>query len=371
MTLNVAIAGAGHIANVHAQAVKAQGGKLVAVIEKFEDRAAEFAQKFSIADRYSTIEEALAGGKFDALVIGTPNYLHAPQAIAALQAGIPVLVEKPMALTAIESEQMLEASLRANVVLMVAHCWRFDEETQWLRGQTDKLGKIIRTKSYGVHTHWGPEGWFTQKQLSGGGAIADIGIHAIDTARFLLGDPQPVSVFARIGTHYRDLDVDDTGIILINWDNGVTSYVESGWCQPYTDGPQASTQIYGTQGFGQLFPTRLLLPNLKPESRFAQWLPSRLRSKLNRKEVVELKSGFKFPRKAHYPQSMYDRQMGHFFECIQANRPPISGAAEGLVNMNIVDAAYESAKTGEVVSLNSARPSEPWVTHPGNDLVFR
>jgi len=349
MTLKVAIAGAGHIAEVHARAVQAQGGKVVAVIEKFVDKAAAFAQKFSIGNQYDTVEEALAGTKFDALIIGTPNFLHAPQAIATLNAGVPVLVEKPMALNAIEASQVLETSLKANVVLMVGHCWRFDEEARWLKDQTSQLGKIIRTKGYGIHTHWGPGGWFTQKHLSGGGAIADLGIHAIDTARFLLGDPQPVSVFARMGTYYKDCDVDDTGVIIVNWDNGATSYVESGWCQPYADGPQASTQLYGTQGFGQLFPTRLLLPNLKPENRFVKLLPTRLRSKFKRKEEVEVKSGFKFPRKDHYPQSMYDRQMAHFFECIQTNRTPIPGGAEGLVNMKIVDAAYESAKTGEVV----------------------
>jgi predicted dehydrogenase len=351
----VAIAGAGHMAEVHARAVQAQGGQVVAVIEKFVDKAAAFAQKYSIANQYDTVEEALAGGKFDALIICTPNFLHAPQAIASLNAKVPVLVEKPMALNAIEAEQVWETSLKANTLLMVGHCWRFDEETRWLKNQTSQLGKIIRTKGYGIHTHWGPGGWFIQKDLSGGGAIADIGIHAIDTARFLLGDPQPVSVFARMGTYYKDCDVDDTGIIIVNWDNGATSYVESGWCQPYTDGPQASTQLYGTQGFGQLFPTRLLLPNLKPQNSFVKFLPARLRSKLNQKAEVEVKSGFKFPRKDHYPQSMYDRQMAHFFECIQTKRTPIPGGAEGLINMKIVDAAYQSAKTGEVVLLDSAR----------------
>ncbi|WP_019502666.1 Gfo/Idh/MocA family protein [Pseudanabaena sp. PCC 6802] len=352
MTLKVAIAGAGHIANVHAKAVTNQGCEVVALIEKFPDKAAAFAQKFHIRHQYSTLEAALAEAKFDALVIGTPNFLHASQAIAALNAGVPVMVEKPMAMNAIEGEQMLAASLKSGTVLMVAHCWRFDEEVLWLRAQTDKLGKIVRTKSYGVHTHWGPGGWFVQKEFAGGGAIADIGIHALDTARFLLGDPQPVSVFAQIGTHYQDFDVDDTGLIIVNWDSGATSYIESGWWQPYADGPQASTQLYGTQGFGQLFPTRLLLPNPKPQKSFTQFLPSRLRSRLRSKEVVEVKSGFQFPRKAHYPQSMYDRQMAHFFKCIQANCNPISEAVGGAINMKVIDAAYESAKTGKAIELS-------------------
>lgn len=359
MTLRVAIAGAGHIANVHARAIKAQGGTVAAVIETFSDRAAAFAQTFSIAKQYASIEEALAEARFDALVIGTPNFLHAPQAIAALQAKIPVLVEKPMALNAAEAADMLDASVKANTVLMVGHCWRFDEETQWLRQQTHRLGQIIRTKSYGVHTHWGPGGWFTEKALAGGGAMVDVGIHALDTARFLLGDPQPLSVFAQMGTHYNEFEVDDTGVLLVTWDNGATSYIESGWRQPYVDGPQASTQLYGTQGFGQLFPTRLLLPRQTPQPRLLKVLPARLRTKLKGNDMVEYPSGFKFPRTAHYPQAMYDRQMAHFFECIQTNRTPISSAAEGLINMRIVDAAYESARTGAVVRLNTSQCLTP------------
>jgi predicted dehydrogenase len=184
-----------------------------------------------------------------------------------------------------------------------------------------------------VHVNWGPAGWFTQKVLAGGGALADMGIHALDTTRFLLGDPQPVSVYARIGTYYKDFDVDDTGVIIVNWDNGTTSYIESGWWQPHADGPEAATQLYGTQGFGQLFPTRLELPNVKQE----------------KLDVID--PGFVFPRAEHCPQSMYDDQMAYFIKCIKTGQTPVPCGVEGLVNMKIVDAAYKSARTGRVTSV--------------------
>jgi predicted dehydrogenase len=241
-----------------------------------------------------------------------------------------------MATSAAEAEQMAEASQKSGAPLMVAHCWRFDKEILWLRQQVQagRLGKIIRTKGYGVHVHWGPEGWFTQKKLAGGGALADMGIHAIDTARFLTGDPQPVSVYARLGTYYKEYDVDDTGVILIVWDNGVTSYIESGWWQPHMDGPEASTQLYGLSGFGQVFPTRLELPNAKEMKIDTISDPS-----------------FIFPRPDHSPQSMYDSQMACFASAIQSGETPVPGSREGLVNMKIVDAAYQSARTGKVVEL--------------------
>ena len=241
--------------------------------------------------------------------------------------------EKPMAMNTREAEKMMEASAQTGAKLMVAHCWRFDEDVNWLKAQTPKLGRVIRTKGYGVHVHWGPGGWFPQKKFAGGGAMADMGIHALDTARYLLGDPMPVSVYARIGTHYKDFDVDDTGVVIVEWNNGATSYFESGWWQPHSDGPEAATQLYGTQGFGQLFPTQLEIPNVKKQ------------------KIDFVKSGFKFPRKEHCPQSMYDAQMAYFIECIQKNRTPVPGGLEGLVNMKVVDASYESSRTGQVVKV--------------------
>ena len=333
--MKIAFAGAGYIINIHAKAAKAQKDvELAAVVENFAaEKSAALVQKFKIKRQYRTVEELLKDGNVDALVIGTPNFLHASQAVTALKAGVHVMVEKPMAMNARDAEKMLEASAQSGAKLMVAHCWRFDKDVNWLRAQTPRLGRIIRTKGYGVHTHWGPDGWFTQKQLAGGGAMADMGIHALDTARFLLGDPMPVSVYAKIGTHYKDFDVDDTGVVIVEWDNGATSYIESGWWQTHSDGPEAATQLYGTEGFGQLFPTQLELPNVK-------------------KQKVELvKSGFKFPRKEHCPQSMYDAQMAYFIECIQKNRTPVPGGLEGLVNMKVVDAAYESSRTGQVVKV--------------------
>jgi predicted dehydrogenase len=331
--MRIAIAGAGYIADIHARAVKDNGGEVVAVIEKFPEIGAKFARRFRIKRRYENVEEALADVELDALVIGTPNYLHAPQALAALQAGVAVMVEKPMALNSAECQAMAEASQKSGAPLMVAHCWRFDQDVLWLKEQAPRLGNILRTKGYGVHTNWGPAGWFTQKQFAGGGAMADVGIHAIDTARFLLGDPQPLSVYARIGTFYKGFDVDDTGVMIINWDNGVTSYIESGWWQPHSDGAEAATQLYGEKGFGRLFPTLLEIPDWQAQ------------------KVEVVKSGFKFPRRQHCPQSMYDAQMQYFLGCVETRQTPVPGWQEGLVNMQIVDAAYESSRTGKVVEV--------------------
>ncbi|MCY4465412.1 MAG: Gfo/Idh/MocA family oxidoreductase [Chloroflexi bacterium] len=336
MTIRMAFTGTGHISRVHAQAAQAQEGvELVAVVNHRAESMAEFAAQFHIARQYKSVEALLAAGGVDALSVNTPNYLHAPQSIAALRAGVHVMVEKPMALNADEALAMQRASQASGAKLMVAHCWRFDEEVNWLRAQvaSGQLGDILRTKGHGVHVNWGPGGWFTDARYAGGGALADMGIHAIDVARCLLGDPQPTSIYARISTDYTQGDVDDSGTIWINWANGASSIIESGWWWPHADGPEASTQLYGRRGWGQLFPTRLEIPDREAET------------------VATIDAGFPTIREDHCPQIMYDRQLAHFIDCIRADKTPVPGAAEGLVNMRIVDAALESSRSGGVVAL--------------------
>jgi len=328
--IKLAITGAGYISKIHAAAaLSISNVELVAVVDRYANTAMSFAKDYNLKRCYENIDQLLNSAGIDALVIGTPNYLHLSQAIAALNAGIHVMVEKPMAMNAQEAYQMQGASKKSGALLMVAHCWRFDPEVLWLRRQSEagRLGKIIRTKGYGVHQLWGPSGWFTQKKLAGGGAMADVGIHAIDTARFLLGDPQPESVYARIGTYYTNFDVDDTGILIVNWEGGTVSYIESGWWQPHTDGPEAATRLYGTSGFGQIYPTYLLDQSGKDDP------------------------GFPHPRINHAPQSLYNDQMRYFIQCIHEHRTPIPGGLEGWTNMKIVDAAYKSSKTGKVIKV--------------------
>jgi predicted dehydrogenase len=142
-----------------------------------------------------------------------------------------------------------------------------------------------------------------------------------------------VSVYARIETRYTQADVDDTGVIIVNWDNGASSTIESGWWQPQADGSCAATQLYGTAGFGRIYPTYLDLMQLNP----------------TRRERVD--SGFPAQEQYGAPQAMYVAQLAHFIDCVQTGKSPLASGQVGLVNMQIVDAAYESARTGAVVAL--------------------
>ncbi|HVU14028.1 MAG TPA: Gfo/Idh/MocA family oxidoreductase, partial [Phototrophicaceae bacterium] len=170
--LRLALVGTGYIAKIHAQAARQAQLDLVAVVNHSQPSMRRFADQFALERCYTSLDDLIGAGGVDAISINSPNYLHAPQTIRALEAGIHVMVEKPMALNAVEAEQMLRASETSGAKLMVAHCWRFDEEVRWLKQRLDAglIGSIVRTKGYGIHANWGPSGWFTQAQYAGGGA---------------------------------------------------------------------------------------------------------------------------------------------------------------------------------------------------------
>ena len=308
----VALFGCGWIQDFHARGVLAHGDEIVAVANHREESARAFADRYAIP-RVTTDWEALAADPdVEAAVVATPNALHAPQTIALLRNGKHVMVEKPMAISVAECDDMIAASRDGGASLMVAHCWRFRDEVRAMRDRivSGELGDVVRTHGYGVHAGWGPSGWFTDPALAGGGALVDMGVHAIDTARFLLGDPMPADVCATIGTRYAEgrYTVDDDGVVLITWSDGVTSVVESGWWQPHLGGLEADTEVYGTKGYARIWP---------PEPPSADY--------------------------EHCSQPMYSAQVAEFLDAIGEGRAPRPSGEDGRVVMQVVEEAYISA----------------------------
>ena len=329
--VRVAIVGCGFIGHYHGRAAQnSASAELVGAADPNAEALKAFGEKLGVTRLVASAEELAADPEVDAVAIGVPNKFHLPLARLFLEAGKHVLVDKPMAMNAAEGEEMAALAAKHDRRLLIGHMWRFDPEAQFIRRAVKDglLGDIVKTKGYGIHTLWGPSGWFTQKELAGGGALADMGVHALDTVRYLLGDPAPKSVYAKIGTHYGRYDVDDTGLLVIEWETGTVSTIESGWWHPHMDGEEGSTQLFGTKGYGRLFPTELRLQQAGLPGLFKPVVPE---------------------REDHCAQFVYDGQMDHFATSILRGKTCVPGPDEGLAVMRIVDAAYESSRTGEAV----------------------
>ena len=310
--MRVGLLGCGWIQDFHARAIRELGGEVAAVANHRLPTAEAFAERHGI-ERVTTDWRAVATDPtIDAVVVGTPNALHAEQSVAALEAGRHVLVEKPMAVTVAECDAMLAAASGSGASLMVAHCWRFHDDVRAVRDRiaAGELGEIVKTRGYGVHAGWGPDGWFTDPALAGGGALLDMGVHAIDTARFLLGDPAPTQVRAVVGTRYGSYDVDDDAIVLIPWDQGTNSLVESGWWHPHKEGLEAETEVYGT---------------------------SRLRADLPARGAGR---GLRTLRAAH----VHGADAGVPGRDPRAGRPPSPSGADGRVVVQVAREAYAAAR---------------------------
>jgi predicted dehydrogenase len=326
--IKIALIGAGFIADYHARGLQQNDEvEIYGVVSLPIESAESFAEKYGIKNYSDNYKDFVENNEINAVVISTPNKFHAPIAIDFLKNGKDVFIEKPMAINPKEGKQIEQVADENNKLVMVGHMWRFDEEVNFIKSLIDdgKFGKIFKTKGYGIHENWGPGGWFINKEIAGGGALADMGVHAIDTVRYLLGDPKPKEVFAKIDTYFGNYDVDDTGIIIITWDNDTTSIIESGWWHPHMDGPEASTQIFGVNGYATILPTSI---KLKSEEIFS--IPQ-----VNKTE--------------HCDQSIYSKQMEHFVYCIKNRKQPNPGIKEGQIVIEIVDAAYKSSQNNEIV----------------------
>jgi predicted dehydrogenase len=315
VSLRLAVFGTGFIADMHVRAAEACGNTVSVVAGHDLPRTNRFAAVHGIRRATTDWEAVASDAEIDAVVVGTPNALHHPQTMAALSAGKHVLVDKPMAMTVGQAAIMQSTAEAAGLTIVVGHMWRYRDEVVAMRDRIrdGSIGTPVRTRGYGIHAGWGPSGWFTDPELSGGGALIDMGIHAIDTVRFLLGDPQPVRVVASLGTAYGDYAVDDDGIVLIDWSTGVRSVIETGWWQPRLDGVEADTEVYGTKGYERIW------PHYTPATPAA--------------------AGY-----VHCTLPMYAAQMADFVRCCATGATPVASAEVGVTALQIVETAYRTAR---------------------------
>ena len=343
-TVRVGIIGSGGIARyAHAPGYQAQQGvELAAVCDTVPGRAAAFAQEFGVSQAFDSAREMLERVELDAVSVCTPNFAHRDMTLLALEAGLHVLCEKPIAMNLTEGKEMVEAARRGGKILQIGLHWRFTSEAQALKRFVDAgdLGDIY----YGEATYMRRRGiptWgvFTQKHYQGGGALIDIGVHTLDHTLWLMGNPKPVSVmgmtYAAFGKR-RDVamprgpwdidkfDVDDMAVAQVRFANDATLLLRAGWAG-HIEKNLDETRLMGTQGGALMKPLRIFKDM---HGTMTDITPSGL---------AEVRP--------------HTEEIAHFVACVRGEAQCLVVPEQVLDVQAIIDAIYASTETGRQVVL--------------------
>jgi predicted dehydrogenase len=328
--------GNGHVADYRASP---SVGELV-ICDSNPARLQEVGDKHQVTKRYTDFAEMLTREKLDAVSIALPNKLHCPMTIQAIEAGCHVLCEKPMARNAGEALRMLEAARRYGKKLMINFNSRFTPYCQAVKEMIDsgRLGDI-----YFVRTLWhrvrGVPRWYNlTKDVCGGGALVDLGVHRLDLAMWLCGFPEPQWVlgnaFSKIEVQeYPDFELDDMSVAMIRMKNGAMLELEASWASN-REGEEYATRIYGTKG-GLL---------MRSGGNAKNQLFLELDGKLAHVDLVAGEFG-------NSPLAPPTNVRQAFLDAILNDTPVPCTPEQGLVINTILDAIYQSAQTGEPMKL--------------------
>ena len=349
--LKIGIIGTGNIAEEHISAYKKNPNvELYAFCDLDEELLKRKGEKHGVTRLFTDKNEMLKLEEIDAVSVCTWNSEHAPCTIAALNAGKHVLCEKPMAMNEKEAREMQEAAVKNNKLLMIGFVRRFGNDCTVLEDfiEKDYLGEIYYAKATYLRRDGNPGGWFGDKSRSGGGPLIDLGVHVIDLVRYLSGKPKPVSVygatfqklFNRKGTigapkylsasaSDNDIcDVEDLASALIRFDNGEVLSVEAAFSLNIKE-PQGTIELFGTKAGAKLNPQLEIYGvenNYQTNLSFAA------------------DTGLAF-------SGLFDNEINHYVDCIINGSECKSPAEDGIEMMKILDAVYESARTGHEVIL--------------------
>ena len=333
----IAMLGAGLIGRFYTMSLLGFRGKdeIKVVCSKSPETAASFAREFGIPRSTIDLAEAIQDPEVDTIIIGLPNYLHKKAVLLAAEAGKAVLCTKPLATSGPEALEMLEAVEKAGVFHGYLEDLVYTPKTLKALDSAQKgaLGKVLWARSR--ETHGGPHSdWFWTKELSGGGAIVDMGCHCIEIARSFIGKGnRPLEVSCWADTQVHPIDTEDHAIGLVRYENGAIGQFEVSWT--FRGGMDLRDEIAGTDG--------------------TIWLNHWLRTGFELftgvgqggyvAEKAEGDTGWLFPVGDEIGSLGYVEMFKDMFNSLEAGRKPMEDFYDGYVVNAIIDAAYKSAQT--------------------------
>lgn len=329
----VAIAGLGGIAQITHLPVlsKMDDVEIAAVCDIDRAKAKNVAVRYGIKNYFSQIGDLLANADVDCLVVAAPTNFHKEMAIKAVEHGLHVLVEKPLARTLAEAQEMADVAKRQKRILMVGMNNRFRPDIMMQESfiSAKELGDIFYIKTGFLKKRSTVENWSVKKEESGGGVFMDLGVVLLDIILWLLKFPKAKSVSA--ANYYHSFkSVEDSSFVLLRFENNITATIETSWTL-LRENDIFYCNVFGTQGSSSINPLRIY--------------------KMIRGTLVNI-TPLKIEKPANIFKRSYEYELRHFINAVKNSTEPVSNVREALDRMRIVDAVYMSAKRGKEVTLN-------------------
>jgi predicted dehydrogenase len=303
--------------------------EIVAICDLDRAKARFVADKFKIRRYYNNFEKMLAIEQdLDGIDICTPTMFHKDMALAALEEENNLLVEKPLARTAPEAEEIAAAAKKHHKTLMVGMNNRFRPDSMILKSfiEDKALGKLFYAKAGWFKKLNTESPWLTKKTQSGGGVVLDLGIVMFDLAFWMMGYPEVDQVTATNFNHHTK-DVEDSSIIYLKMKNGSLLTIEASWSFESTS-DFFYCDCFGTEGSGSLNPFRII---------------KRMHENLVNVAPASIETPQNLYRKS------YENELKHWIGSLRGLHPVISSGEEAAHRMKIVDLIYKSAKRGKAV----------------------
>ena len=348
---NVAMLGTGLVGMFYTMALggKRSRDRVVVVQGRDAAKTKAFAEKHGITRWTTHLEEAVSAPDVDLVVIGLPNHLHREAVVAAARAGKGILCTKPLARSAAEAREMLEAVEKAGVFNGYLEDLVYTPKTlkalQSVRAGA--IGRVLWTRSREAHP--GPHSsWFWTKELSGGGAIIDMGCHCIEIGRSFVGkDVRPTEVVCWGATQVHPIEAEDSAVGLVRYSNGAVAQFEVAWT--FRGGMDLRDEVSGTDG--TIFLNHWLRTGIE--------IFSAPGSRGYVAEKAETESGWLFPVGDEVAALGYEAMFSDMLDSFEGKRAPIETFYDGYVVNAIMDACYRSieSKRWEPVRLDVWRGS--------------
>jgi predicted dehydrogenase len=334
--VRVGMLGSGFVADFYMLGLRdVPGQEVVANYSRTADRARAFGDRWQIGDQHESMSELCGRDDVDLVVIALPNSMHLDAVRVASAAGKDMVCTKPLGRTASEAAEMVELVREGGLMNGYAETEVFAPAVVRTREliESSALGRVLTVRVREAHS--GPHSpHFWDRELTGGGALLDMGAHTVEVARYFFGkDLRPATVMAWGATlqHGARTDAEDNAVLMLCFEDGRLAISEASWTS--MGGMELRNEVYGTEG------------RIITDTRDTNMTVFTTGSAGYMVEKADTETGWLFPIPDEASVYGYKQEMAHFVECQRTGTTPRETFVDGYIVNEILDAAYRSMKS--------------------------